>query len=100
MSRQPGLMKAVVFLLLLLSIFVNSKSSDGAESVKPRSGLKLATSLGEMKGGSSSFQTMQKSGPSPSGPGHKSSEAPSLGFPRLSGPRPEEGLLHFSRIHH
>lgn len=93
MKAQLGLVKAVAFLLLLLSInLVISKSSDAAESA-----VKLTTnSLGDqMKMSSSSLKIMKQSGPSPSGPGHKSTQSPNLGFPR-----PYKGLLHFSRIHH
>ncbi|XVF01333.1 hypothetical protein REPUB_Repub04eG0078700 [Reevesia pubescens] len=92
MGGQIRAVNAVALLLiLLLSIHVISKT-DAGRSLRAR-GLKLATPLGEMEKGSSSLQTVKRSGPSPSGPGHKSSEAPSQGCP-------EEGLLHFSRIHH
>ncbi|XVE93441.1 hypothetical protein REPUB_Repub01dG0192700 [Reevesia pubescens] len=93
MAGQVRSMNAVAFLLLFLTINLVISKTDAR-------GLKLATSLGEMEKGSASLQTMTHSGPSPSGPGHKSIEEPSQGFPQGSGPRPEEGLLHFSRIHH
>ncbi|XWS62952.1 hypothetical protein CRYUN_Cryun06bG0054800 [Craigia yunnanensis] len=98
MAGQLRAVNAVAFLLLLLSILVTSKT-DAAQPLRARR-LKLATSLREMEEDSSSLQTMKQSGPSPSGPGHKSSEALSQGCPQGSGLRPEEGLLHFSRIHH
>ena len=99
MSGQLRLVNAIAVLLLLLTILVVSKT-DGAQSLRAR-GHKLATTLGEMeKKGSSSLQTMMRSGPSPCGPGHRSSEVPSQDCPQSSVPRPEVGLLHFSRIHH
>ncbi|XWS39902.1 hypothetical protein CRYUN_Cryun18bG0094500 [Craigia yunnanensis] len=98
MNGQLRLVNAIAFLLLLLSILVVSKTDD-SQSLRAR-GHKLATTVGEMEKGSSSLQTMMRSGPSPCGPGHKSSEAPSQDCPQGSGPRPEEGLLHFGRVHH
>ncbi|XWS54740.1 hypothetical protein CRYUN_Cryun10bG0114900 [Craigia yunnanensis] len=68
MSGQLRLVNAIAFLLLLLSILVISKT-DADQSLRAR-GLKLATFLGEMEKGSSFLQTVKRSGPSPSGPGH------------------------------
>ncbi|XVE66777.1 hypothetical protein DITRI_Ditri08aG0106300 [Diplodiscus trichospermus] len=83
MSGQPRLVSVVAFLLLLLSILVISKTDAAAQSLMRTRGLKLATSLGEMEKGSSSLQTVKRSGPSSSGPGHKFSEASTQGYPML-----------------
>ncbi|WRX13957.1 hypothetical protein QQP08_006444 [Theobroma cacao] len=91
---QVRAMNAVACLLLFLSILVISKTD--AQSLR---GLRFSSSHGVTEWGSS-IQTMKRSGPSPSGPGHKSSESPSQGSTQGSGPRREEGFLHFSRVHH
>ncbi|OMO73996.1 hypothetical protein CCACVL1_17028 [Corchorus capsularis] len=103
MGGQRRVMNGLTIVLLFSTLLVISKTQAHMYSLR---GLKLTSSfLGgmEMKTPSSpSLKTMERSGPSPNGPGHKSRDELS---PNGYGPRKEqnaeaEGLLHFSRIHH
>ncbi|OMO63273.1 hypothetical protein COLO4_32591 [Corchorus olitorius] len=88
----------VAIVLLFLSLLVISKTQAHMYSLR---GLKLTSGslrgmeMKEPSSSSSSLKTLERSGPSPNGPGHKSRDELSPHKEKLA-----EGLLHFSRIHH